>query len=107
MMELPPELSMLLTPAGLGVVVVLVVQYLKKLKGQDWKGKVGEWVRANAFLASVIVAGGIAGIVSLVYALGYGESAESAYGYLSLILSWFFAQGIYNTGKAAANNDRK
>jgi len=100
---LPGELKDLAAPAGLGVVVVVVVGLLKRLNSEKHGtvGKFGDWLNAgglNAFLVSVIVAGIVLGVVQLIIYFGVYDQAQGFWA--NFVVAWTVSQGFYNLQKA-------
>lgn len=99
--SLPTNLDDLLGPAGLGVVVVIVMGLLKKA------GKLGEWITKNSlngFAMSLAVAGVILGAVHLVKYLGVYDYAQNFW--LNFGVAWAVAQVWYNIQKAGSSGYR-
>ncbi len=102
---IPGTFSELLTPAGMGAVVVLIVALLKKLKGPpEFFQVLGDWIRANPTVVSVIVTATVYLFVQIVVKFGYLEEADSIW--VQMIWIWTVSQGIYATQKAATRTTR-
>lgn len=95
---LPADLSELATPAGLGVVVVVIVGLLKRAP------KVGKWIKADglhAFAVSIGVAGVVLLIVHLVQYFGIYDLAQGFWA--NFTVAWGVSQMFYNTQKVGAD----
>ena len=98
---LPTDLGDLKTPAGLSIVVVIVVGLLKRA------GKFGKWMQ-EAPLNSFGVSLGVAGVIlGLLYILEYFGMWETAQGFwLNFGVMWSVSQGFYNVQKVATKTTR-
>jgi len=102
---MPQHFTDLLTPAGLGFVIVLIVAGLKRLQGPDWIGKLGDLVRQYKTATSLIVGVLIVLVAAAVVETGHTDVAEVVWQYF--LLAWVASQGLYNFQKAAANSIRR
>lgn len=99
--SLPTDLGELKTPAGLSVIVVIVVGLLKRA------GKFGEWMQAaplNSFGVSLAVAGVILGGIYLIEYFGVWDIAQGFW--LNFGVMWTVSQGFYNVQKVATKTTR-
>ena len=99
---MPDQFANLLTVSGLVTLTVLVVGLLKALRGPEgtFARIVGDWVRDNQFVTSVVVAASIAAAAYAVQYFGYLDVAEEYWKVLLLI--WSAAQAVYNGQKGVA-----
>lgn len=98
----------LLTPAGLGTAIVVIIGLLKRLQSRPgWLGQVGRWVRDHAMLTSLALAVVLGTGVYLIQAYNLSEYLETVWPLVVLILNattWAMSQGIYNAQKQLANS---
>lgn len=99
--SLPSDLGALKTPAGLSVVVVVIVGLLKRA------GKFGEWMNEaplNSFAISLAVSGVILGAIYLIEYFGVWDMAEGFW--LNFGIMWSVSQAFYNVQKVATVTTR-
>ena len=99
--SLPTDLGDLKTPAGLSVIVVIVVGLLKRA------GKFGEWMQEaplNSFGVSLAVAGVVLGGIYLIEYFGVWDIAQGFW--LNFGVMWTVSQGFYNVQKVATKTTR-
>jgi hypothetical protein len=98
----------LLTPAGLGTAIVVIIGLLKRLQDRpDWLGAIGRWVRDHAMAMSLILAAVLGTGVYLVQAYNLSEYLETVWPVVVLVLNattWAMSQGIYNAQKHVSNS---
>lgn len=105
--ELPANLTDLLAPGGLGVVVTILVGLLKRLNSQSAPGilgRFGDWLNASPFnqlVVSLLSALGVIAVVQLILYLGFGNTAQDVWFYFGV--AWLTSQGLYNGQKVVAN----
>ena len=109
----------LLTPAGLGVAVAVVVAILKKWAskraewhnhtGGRWSPRFWRWVAGHLWIVSVVVAAVLAVGVTLIQRYGLGAYIEEWWPVVVLVVGaggWTVSQGIYTTGKQIGKKGR-
>lgn len=99
--SLPTDLSDLKAPAGLSVVVVVVMGLLKRA------GKFGEWIQGSpmrGFGMSLAVGGVVLALVYLVEYFGVYDIAQGFW--LNFGVMWSVSQAFYNTQKVATTGVR-
>jgi len=98
----------LLTPAGLGVAVVVVVQQIRRF-AKRYEGAVGwAWIGAHLWLVSVIVSVVLALGAFLVQRYGWDRYMEEWWPVVVLVMgsvTWGTSQAAYNTYKAGKRED--
>ena len=96
---MPTNVSDLLTISGLTTLTVLIMAILKRLDGPpgSWAETATNWIKANQFITSLLVAFTLAGLTYLVRETGYLPLAEKAW--QGALFLWAVAQALYNGQK--------